>query len=566
MSSTNAETREIQIDRNIALHHIYSQAGTIEKAFGEACMNSADAGATEIHIEIADDCQHYVITDNGSGFASKEEILECFERLGFDHTTEAQQAKARKYGTFGLGRAQLWAWSKNTWKSGPYRMTVDTLNRGLEYDLLTEEEPISGCQIEGEFYEPISLKDMPHLRKGLKELTRFMELSVYFNGEQISMPLQDMSWSRKTEDAFFKFTETGGLSIYNQGFLVTTYPKSKFGVSGVVVTQKNLTLNVARNDIMVNRCKLWPNITEVLREKAREVNQKSTETLTENDRITLLSQYLNGDSDQSLTTRPIIKAVDGRFYSIRQLRSRFDGVVCFGNRDYSPVGETIINHKVALVVSPNYADSVGFPIEDWLAAFERNRTSRWEKEVVLADYEELAEQYHTDVQVLDPKTLSKKRKVALKVLERLSKMASQCTNHFTGQNKIRSVHLGFKEGAEAWTDGMNSIGYDADRLVRNLEMGFKGLMDSGITVIHEYCHTSSNLRDHSHDVEFYKTFHDSMGHFYIHLNDLHMIFKMYCKELIRAGLTLPKQVARDIPEKHESDILKELEKRDLLAS
>lgn len=564
------QVKDIEIAKSIALHHIYSQAGTIEKAISEAVMNSVDAKASEIRIDIAEDGSHYVIADNGCGFASETEITECFGVLGFDHTTEEQKAKSRTYGAFGLGRAQLWSWSRNVWKSGPYRMHVDIESNGLTYELETDAEPVSGCTLEGEFYTPISTTELSEVRRNLKDLTQYMEIDIYFNGTLISTPIGKMKWHRVTDEAYFRFTEYGGLKVYNQGMLVTTYPTSQFGISGMVISRKNLTLNVARNDVMRNKCEVFPNILATLKEEAKKLGKKETTKLTDQDRQTLLRQILKEPSEaEELVGKPLLRGVNGRYYSVKQLVRKFEGRFTVGDYRFSQTGETIINQQVALVLEPQGFQNLGYSLEDFTAALQTaiscNRYEfRWDEVLTLEvmDYTKLAKEAETAVEVLDEKKLPKKQQVALAALRKLNVIAQRMTIDHTD---TRNVYLGNKRGATAWTDGKRSIGFTAKEAVARLDAGYEGFITALLVLVHEYAHTDPSTSDHAHDVEFYKRYHDASMRLGGFSADINRAIAFYGKEMVKKGLSIPKKLAKSITRAEGETMVKELEKREALA-
>ena len=76
-------TRKFTVAPDIIYSLIKAQAGTLAKSVGECVMNSIDAGAGEITISVT---QHkLVISDNGRGLTTREEIEQCFEVFGFEH-------------------------------------------------------------------------------------------------------------------------------------------------------------------------------------------------------------------------------------------------------------------------------------------------------------------------------------------------------------------------------------------------------------------------------------------------------------------------------------------------
>ncbi|CCP05931.1 hypothetical protein BN440_0880 [Erwinia amylovora MR1] len=89
-----------EIDPQIIHHIIYSQAGSIGKAVIELMMNSDDAGASMVSIDITP--EGFAYRDDGRGFASYEDVKRYFGRFGTPH----QEGDAT-YGRFRLGRGQI---------------------------------------------------------------------------------------------------------------------------------------------------------------------------------------------------------------------------------------------------------------------------------------------------------------------------------------------------------------------------------------------------------------------------------------------------------------------------
>ena len=144
-----SEKRKFTIDPDIIFSIIKAQTGSLDKAIAELIMNSIDAGATKVELEITD--TNFVIKDDGKGFKSKTEIIQWFERFGTKHV----EGDA-KFGRFRMGRGQALSFAKTVWESGVFRMEVDIKGKGLDYELHEVDENITGCTIKGTFYKPIS--------------------------------------------------------------------------------------------------------------------------------------------------------------------------------------------------------------------------------------------------------------------------------------------------------------------------------------------------------------------------------------------------------------------------
>lgn len=149
-----------ELDPQIIHHIIYSQVGSIGKAIIELIMNSVDAGAGAVIIDISP--EGFSCRDDGQGFASRDDVIRYFGRFGTPH----QEGDAT-YGRFRLGRGQIMAHARTIWRSREWQMTVDT---------------------------------------------REMEL----NGTIISRRPENGKWDAEDDFAWYRLRDEGAVSIYNQ--------------------------------------------------------------------------------------------------------------------------------------------------------------------------------------------------------------------------------------------------------------------------------------------------------------------------------------------------------------
>ncbi|MGK4456079.1 hypothetical protein, partial [Klebsiella pneumoniae] len=68
----------------------------------------------------------------------------------------------------------------------------------------------------------------------------------------------------------------------------------RYGVSGTVVSRKQLTVNFARNAIMENECEVWKLIKAVLRARGRELVDKKP-ILNDGERLNVIERILSGE-------------------------------------------------------------------------------------------------------------------------------------------------------------------------------------------------------------------------------------------------------------------------------
>ena len=110
-----AERRNLKMHKNLLMKVIKDQAGTLEKGILEGAMNLIEAGATrgDIDFLVEDNKVILNIKDNGRGICTKEELIENFEVFGTPHKDSENKIWAK----FRMGRGQLFAFGKNTWRT-----------------------------------------------------------------------------------------------------------------------------------------------------------------------------------------------------------------------------------------------------------------------------------------------------------------------------------------------------------------------------------------------------------------------------------------------------------------
>ena len=278
------KSRNLKVDGNLLVSLIYNQAGSVSKSLLEAVMNSIDAESSEVRVYLDIDGIHYEVHDNGIGFRSTDEIQKYFEVFGFDHSKDSRK---RIYGQFGMGRAQLWAFSRTVFYSNQFSMDVNIKARGLTYIPGEIDEPIKGTKIIGEFYNKKTPLELDECKRDLKEMVAYTPIPVYLNDELISTVPSTKNWSIENNDAYFDFKGVTGLKIYNKGIFVCSYPAWKFGIGGVVVSKKRLELNMARNDVVVAKCEVWKRIAQIVRKKGL-IKTKKKKGINDDDRFSLI--------------------------------------------------------------------------------------------------------------------------------------------------------------------------------------------------------------------------------------------------------------------------------------
>lgn len=326
---TAAETRTFKPHPALLLSVIRNQAGTIGKAVLELVMNSIDAGCTRVDVELT---RHTIkVVDDGKGFLNRQEIEAFFESFGTPH-----EDGDAVYGKFRMGRGQIMAFTKNTWRSGQFRMDVDVENKGLDYILETGLPEVKGCAIEGTIYDDMVLSpsELIYASNHLREQCRFTPAPVYLNGVRINESVEDVKWTEETEDAYIKIDgKSNRLSIYNLGVLVNHEYASVNGVGGLIVSKKALEVNFARNDVIKGKCSVWKRIKPILAKYARDAGSGTKRNKVTNEWRDYMAQQMlgwdgNREMDRQLVDASIFPDVAGKHFSLHQLASHNTAAVC----------------------------------------------------------------------------------------------------------------------------------------------------------------------------------------------------------------------------------------------
>lgn len=534
MTKETVDTRQFSVSPHIIYSLIKAQAGSLAKGVLECVMNSVDAGAA--HIDITLDNHRLTVTDDGKGFQTRAEIEACFEVFGFEH-----QEGDRSYGQFGIGRAQLWNFCSTVWHTNGFRMDVDIKNRGLDYDLVGNVNPVQGLRIEGTFYDPMSTSDVLACERELKELAMFVHIPVTFNGERISQDPATRKWTHETPDAWISLSNVSrNLTVYNLGVKVKDYSSWHVGTGGLVVTKPGvrLALNMARNDILMAECKVWKRIKPFLQGKADEVVKKASR-LTEEQMVNMATRFLSGDMTYAdVSNRKLVRDVVGGNHTLAEFYERawacFDRVVTYAPKnDAGPAAEEshrqgycfVLAQKTLQRFSVQTVDELMRKVEAQLEAEGmelvalREQLVQGTRTVQRLKVEEVWKKAcskiadgHTDI---PHKAWTKQEQAAmaalrvssmtvLRMLKKIGLVASDAA--------LRELRLGVSEVADAWTDGTNTITLER-RTIARLDKGCAGALNVVSALVYEYLHENATNGTHMHDEEFHERYHLAMSYY-----------------------------------------------------
>lgn len=520
MSNENKK-RSITIHPQIIFKIIDSQSGTLGKAFSEYVMNSIDASGSRVDVEITS--EGFRVSDDGPGFHGLEEIESFFETLGFPHDDDDH----RTYGSFGIGRAQMWSFASTVWRTNEFAMTVDIKKNGLDYDLKTGLENKIGCEITGRFYNAMSPLEINEALNELKALIRYVDTPVFVNGVQLNKKPSDEKWTSITDDAYIKKSSAGPLRVYNLGVLVREYSAHHLGLSGIVVSKKQLKLNMARNDIILTKCEVWKRVKKELEDEALKTNKTKTR-LTSDERINLIERFKSRSIKfNDAIELKLITDISGRQRPISDLArcGRYGDNKKF---TVAPTVDSVIggkahDKKLMYVLSPKTLNEFNVESVDELVELINSLHPIRDNECKGGVYNyikkdaigkfELLESLISDTRdYISNKQLSREETLAMYAIGRLSAAINDITSERNEYGQIhyrtpRKLKVGISETAEAWTDGQSFIALN-QKLINEARQGVSGFMRIALVLVHEYCHKSDDMGDHAHDFEFYNEYHD----------------------------------------------------------
>lgn len=486
----------------LLLSVIKKQAGSLDKAVLEGIMNSIDAEASRVDITL--DGLKVTIKDNGRGFNGKEEIEDFFATFGTPH-----EDGDATFGRFRMGRGQMFAFGKNLWRTGEFQMSVD-VDTHIGYELLDNLENFNGCSIEIKLYEPLSLTDVAYMERSIAKMVKYSPVPIYLNGNKINVDIDLKKFPQTTEDAYINTDgKADGLEIYNLGVYVCTLSAWQYGVSGVVVSRKQLDVNFARNQVL-GTCKVWKNIRPLVDAKGKQKVTKTAKILTDAEQGNVISRLVSGDMHPYTAEKiRFIKDATGKVWSPKLIRSK--------NFEYYSVAkegdmfaDKVMQTGRAFVISQECLELFECEASELFKKFSwRGMPSFCELDKLTSGMNQIGEQ-------LDKKLWKKSEIAWLKVATR---MMTACHEWGLDENRryvstypSRKVTLGTSHVALAWTDGSKFVTFSREYLA-TLKMFKKGVpnikdyTNFATVLLHEMCHDTDS-RENIHSPDFYREFHD----------------------------------------------------------
>lgn len=507
------ETRRLTVSPHMIYALIKNQAGTLAKAVLECVMNSIDAGATKVDIKV--DGKTLRIVDDGCGFATRASILSCFEVFGFEH-----KEGDRTYGQFGIGRAQLWNFCTTKWRTRTFAMDVDIKNKGLDYDLQDNLADIAGLTIEGVFYTPMKTSEILAFEHEFASLALYAQIPVTVNGKLTSKDPSKEKWTHDTPEAWINIRESGNLQVYNLGVFVREYPSYQVGCGGKIVTKPGvrLTLNMARNDIILTDCKVWKKIKPFLQNESDKRIKDTRRKLTNAEVDNLAMRFVAGEvAPDDVKSVPFITDVSGRTYTVESfIRKAASLPIITGPKD-SQVMDRVNQRGMAFVVADETLARFGVASPSELGALfnemaddRRFFMPKWKiKDMSYEDdASKVTSALNDDFHLVDAKELTKEEKAIVSALDGYaSRYIVYAMNRYGISVNARQILVGTSDLADAWTDGRFNIVFNR-KMLKVARKGLSGMHSLVMTMLHEYLHNESTAGSHKHDPDFFITYHD----------------------------------------------------------
>lgn len=514
MTTATVEPRR----RNLKAHNellvkvIRDQAGTLDKGCLEGIMNAREAGSDEVRLITESDGKRLVIEDDGKGFRNEQEIIEWFETFGTPH----KESEGKTWARFRMGRGQLFAFGRNVWRTGEFRMVVDIKAWGLEYELESGLEHFPGCRIEIDLYQPMfgdypcPYKSASQFKSVIRRQVQYMEGSVLVDGEQVNTPASMLKWDIETDEWYFSFGHGSNFDWYNIGAYVMQWSVRRAGVTGVAVSKVAVDVNFARNDIK-DECPVYQNAKLIVADNKVKKVRKAQRRLNENEKVSTLLDLRNGDCDYNdVKNLGLFMTCDDKTVSletIRKIRSPWT----FAPKD-SRIADKLMQTDRAICFSDEILGDLDYDGDhaeffQWLL-YEADQDYRNGKtlEEQFAPMRRFWREFHGSSglssgfseshSIVPTNKLTKAEKRFLKVMQDMA--------IWNG----RTLCIGISDTANGWTDGRTYIAFNRDYLYRHFPSNSWGAAAMMTLAFHEMAHDTDDTGSHFHGAEFYQAYHD----------------------------------------------------------
>jgi hypothetical protein len=356
-------------------------------------------------------------------------------------------------------------------------MLVDVDKMELDYHLEDGLKPADGCKIDIELYDnPLdnyTIYSVKSLKEEVKEQVRYVKIPVKFNDEVVSVDPSKLNWDYEDDYAYYKFSDTSELKIYNLGVYVMSKSIRQAGVGGIIVSKDMLKVNFARNDVD-STCPLFQEINKVVLENKIKKASKQYKAMSDDERYSLLCGLRDAEqSAYAFEGKRIFGLSNGKWISWKMFLK--DGRPwCFAPRG-SMIADKSMQSNKAICFDEVMLEELGYDghvdeFFDWLWAdlvseaynpeHRLTELAKIKKQFVMFDGNEdvsddcrvvtLKEKFSETYNYIPYGKLKKTEKRIVDVLNGLSCWDS------------RQIKVGVSDVASAWTDGCSYIALDRD--------------------------------------------------------------------------------------------------------
>ena len=556
--------RRLTAHNELLVKVIMDQAGTLDKGVLEGVMNSREAGSDSVSITTHPDGKKLVVEDSGKGFRSEDEIAEWFEKFGTPH----KESEGKTWARFRMGRGQLFAFGRNVWRTGEFRLVVDIKKWGLDWEFEDGLEHFPGCRIEIDLRQPMfgeypcPYRSVEQFKSVVRRQVLYMEGSILVDGEQVNTPASALDWDIETDEWYFSFGHGSNFDWYNIGAYVNHWDVRRAGVTGVAVSKVAVDVNFARNDIK-DGCPVYQNGKLILSDNKIQKVRKAQRRLNENEKVSTLLDLRYGDCPYNdIKTLSLVMTCNDKAMSldaIRKIRSpwtfapkdsrvadrlqQIGKAICFSDEifgDLSFVGDQadffdwLLSRAAADYSNGKPLEETWAPMRKFWRSFEGDRG--------------LSSGYSTEHTILSTDRLSKAEKRFLVVMQDINLWND------------RTLCIGVSDTANGWTDGRTYVAFNRDYLKDNFPSSSWGAAAIMTLAFHEMAHDTDDTGSHFHGMEFYEAYHDmTRGHALSWISDL--AWKMSRRKNIdKATEDAEKKAKKDARRERKLGVAKAMEK------
>lgn len=527
MATPQHKTHSIGGTDDLLLSVIKDQASNIEHGWREAITNGVDAPNSE-RVEAWFDEERSIITDDGDGCdLSSDTGAELLTNMA---ASSKDRDDDTTIGQFGIGKGQIIAKGRTTFIShgtalhfdinewginnGVYETTIDDavgflMQNNEEWANYVDEaidKHAGGMTVVAHHYEdetPSAEYKWEQYQDNVCDRYTYIgmaqDVDVVINGDEVTETEIQMEENDRTIITSehissggtvyigLKHNISGEIDVYSNGVYVKSI--SRRGFSGVIVTDKNLDLNFARNEIK-SGCTRWKEIDVLIDEIALEICENlPTERLNKNARKFVVDQIrANNELIDEWYSEKIFKMTNESTVSLEEIEE--NGEVAFNNGSNN-LTDGIMERENTVIIDTS--DEASRHLENSLNEHVKAETfdieGRGESHNLTNTHEKL------DDDELKPRQYQRKV-VAMEIVRR-----ADCLS--------RHIHWGESDTRHAWTDGSSYIVLTDSCADSSTWMGWVPQLFQ--TVIHELGHTENTLdTDASHGSYFNRQFRQRM--------------------------------------------------------